>query len=252
MGATMFTVVHERQREILTLSSLGVSPASIAQLFMAEALVVALMGAGIGYLVGLSFYRIMPILSLGLEVREKVEVTWSVVATVLVITVTLAGTFLPSKQASLISTPLGLSRWKLAKKESEEDLGAEVHRGEQWTIPMPIRIRTSEADRFMAFAQEMFSRLDDPDQNHIEKIVRKDEMIGGKIIRRLQFRHVFRDGSSFGFFTSRCVLNVGEGAEGYLDVKLLVGGGRDREPLVYITADLIRKLALEWSTKKDK
>jgi len=253
MGATMFTVVHERQREILTLSSLGVSPASIAQLFMAEALVVALMGAGIGYLVGLSFYRIMPILSLGLEVREKVEVTWSVVATLLAIAVTLAGTFLPSKQASLISTPLGLSRWKLTgKEEPEEDLGAEPHLKEQWTIPVPIRIRTSEADRFMIFVQEKFSQLDDPDQDHIEKMMRKDEKIEGKVVRRLQFRHVFRDRSSFGFFTSRCVLNVGEGAEGYLEVELLVGGGRDREALVYFTADLIRKLALEWSTKKDK
>lgn len=99
---------------------------------------------------------------------------------------------------------------------------------EQWTIPIPMRLQPDEADEFMAFVQERFSRLDDPDSDHIERIVRRDEVVNDGIEKRLKFRHVFRDSTSFGFFISNCALIARGENQGPLRVELFVDGTEER------------------------
>lgn len=250
MTVTMFTVVHERRREIVTLSSLGASPANIAQLFMIEAVVIALIGVGIGYLAGLGFYRLLMILSIGLEVRQKVEVGWSVLAVVLVICVSLIGVLLPSKQASLVSTPLGLFKWKLAREDVPIGKGSQtpLSEDEHLTVAMPMKIQFYEAEEFLSFVQERLSRMDYLDGDHVERISRNDKVNGDRV-RRLMFRHVSK-GSGFGFFKSNCTISVKRRSEGSLSVELTVDKWKERESIVYVTADLVRKIVLEWGARK--
>ena len=70
---TMLNSLFERRREINILSSVGLNPAEIASIFAAEASIMGFIAGGLGYLLGLSFYRLMPLLGLTLEVQQKVS-----------------------------------------------------------------------------------------------------------------------------------------------------------------------------------
>ena len=70
---TMLNSLFERRREINILSSVGLNPAEIASIFVAEASIMGFIAGGLGYLLGLSFYRLMPLLGLTLEVQQKVS-----------------------------------------------------------------------------------------------------------------------------------------------------------------------------------
>jgi len=57
IGLSMFANVNERRNEIASLSSIGLNPAHIAALFIAEAMIIGFIGGGLGYLLGASSTR---------------------------------------------------------------------------------------------------------------------------------------------------------------------------------------------------
>ncbi|MEM1557225.1 MAG: FtsX-like permease family protein, partial [Thermoproteota archaeon] len=56
-GSVMLNVVYERQREMRTLTLLGLNPVHIGLIFVAEAIIMGLVGGGVGYVAGLGFQR---------------------------------------------------------------------------------------------------------------------------------------------------------------------------------------------------
>ena len=55
----MMGSVFERQREIFVYGSVGLSPNNVGSLFLAESLVYALIGAGVGYLLGQGVTKVL-------------------------------------------------------------------------------------------------------------------------------------------------------------------------------------------------
>lgn len=110
---TMLGSVYERTREIGIFSSLGLAPVHIASLFVAEALVYAVLGAVVGYLVGQTASKIIVVTgafgALSLNYSSL-----SAVATVIVVMITvLASTAYPARMASRLATPGIDRRWKM-------------------------------------------------------------------------------------------------------------------------------------------
>ncbi len=110
---TMLGAVYERLQEIGIFSSLGLAPMHIAFLFVAEALVYAVLGAVMGYLVGqmvakgVVAFGWFPELSLNYS-----SVAGAGTAVVVMITV-LASTLYPARMAGRLATPGIDRRWKL-------------------------------------------------------------------------------------------------------------------------------------------
>ena len=147
---TMLGSVFERVKEIKTFSSVGLSPSNIAMLFIAEALVYAIIGAVAGYLIGqalskvISVYHILPGLNLNFS-STSAEISIGVV-----IAVVLLSTIFPARKASQVATPSLDSTWKIPEPD-----------GDTWTIMLPFAVTGSQVRGINAFLTEWFKSYEE-------------------------------------------------------------------------------------------
>jgi len=130
----MLATVYERTKEIFTLSSIGVSPFHIGFMFFAESNIYGLLGAIIGYIISMIFFRF----NLFLPV-ETIFTNWSSswVASIvgIVALITSAASIYPVIKASKLANPSLERVWKVSTKPSERE----------WEIPFPFIIENDVA-----------------------------------------------------------------------------------------------------------
>ncbi len=116
---TMLGSVYERTHEIYIYSSLGLAPTHIAFLFIAEAMVYAVVGAVAGYLFGQVMAKILVSMHAmhGLNLNySSVSTVWS---TVIIMATVLLSVVYPARRASDIAMP-GIERsWSLPEPEND-------------------------------------------------------------------------------------------------------------------------------------
>ena len=102
---TMLGSVYERRREIFVYNSVGLSPANVASLFLAESSVYAILGASAGYLLGQVISKILLASGVlaGLNLNYSAGAT--VFVTVLTMGIVLLSTLYPARQAFLAAVP---------------------------------------------------------------------------------------------------------------------------------------------------
>jgi len=102
---TMMGSVYERRREIFVYNSVGLSPGSVSALFLAESTVYAVVGAGLGYLLGQAVSRLFQITGIlgGLTLNYTAGTT--VLVTALTMLIVLLSTVYPARQAFHAATP---------------------------------------------------------------------------------------------------------------------------------------------------
>lgn len=102
---TMLGSVYERRREIFVYNSVGLSPTNVASLFLAESTVYAILGAGIGYLLGQMVARFLLATGTlsGLSLNYSAGTT--VLTTVFTMLLVLLSTIYPARQAFLAAMP---------------------------------------------------------------------------------------------------------------------------------------------------
>jgi hypothetical protein len=111
---TMLGSVYERTREIGIFSSLGLAPIHVASLFVAEALVYAVLGAVCGYLVGQTLSKFVVMWGLFGGALSLNYSSVSAVATIIIVMLTvLASTAYPAQMASRLATPGIDRRWRM-------------------------------------------------------------------------------------------------------------------------------------------
>ncbi len=130
---TMLNSMYERRKEVHILSSVGLNPAQISAIFVAEASIIGLTAGGAGYLAGLGFYKGMGFLSLTLLVRQKVSAFWSIASIGIAMTAVLMGAFAALK-SSVVITPSLMRRWRIDDRGLRNEYGRdlsriEAHRG---------------------------------------------------------------------------------------------------------------------------
>ena len=114
---TMLNSLFERRGEIEILSSVGLNPAQISAVFIAEAFITGFIAGGFGYLIGLGFYKGLSILNIGLLVQQKVSAIWSLAAIGLAISAVFTGAY-AALQNSIVITPSLMRRW-IIKRDKE-------------------------------------------------------------------------------------------------------------------------------------
>ena len=148
---TMLNSMFERRKEIGILSSIGLNPSHIAGIFMAEAAIIGIVGGGVGYLLGLSSYRGLLLLSVLVEVREKVSAVWSFASLGVAVVAVLVGTGI-ALRSSVIITPSALRKWT-----GESNV---VERSGRLEFRMPIRLHEDGVSA-------LFTHLKEVIPNHI-------------------------------------------------------------------------------------
>jgi len=178
----MIGCVYERRREIFTVSTLGFNPRNVASLFIAEGLIVGFIAGGLGYILGLGSYRIMPFLPLQAEVIQKVSINWSLLAVALSIVTTTSGSAIPALKASILTTPSLTRKWELGKVVEKTD--------HYWRIHLPVRIQEEEIYSFFNYLHAELKSFGSTTYYSVENLRYREEKIGEVVERRLNFTFV--------------------------------------------------------------
>jgi len=162
--------VYERKKEIFTMSTLGLTPTHVAAVFVAEGLIISFITGGVGYLIGLGSYQLMPFLASPLEVEQKVSIGWGFVALLFSVAVTLLGVTFPVLKASLLTTPSLARKWRLNESTEKHD--------DYWKIHLPVFIPETNTDLFF---------------NHIVRQLKSYEKSTFQTVKNLSFREKERE-----------------------------------------------------------
>jgi len=141
---TMLGALFERKGEIAIESALGLAPSHIAALFVAEACVLAVMGAVLGYLMGQATaavaYRFAPGMELNYSAFSVVMVSLLAMGMVVLPTID------PAAIASRLSAPAVKRRWEVPASENDE-------------IPLllPFTYRPAEAKAITGYLYDFYA-----------------------------------------------------------------------------------------------
>jgi hypothetical protein len=131
----IFGSVHERMREASTYSALGLAPAHVGGMFLAEVVVYAIVGVVAGYAAGIAAARLFNFAAatggyIGMNYSSS-----SVLASLAIVAaMVLAASLYPFARVSKLVTPSLERRWRVPTKP----------RGDVWEIPLPFTFREEE------------------------------------------------------------------------------------------------------------
>ena len=140
---TMLGSVYERVKEIGIFSSLGLAPNHIAMLFIAEAMVYAILGAVAGYLIGQIASKLIYTFDLLPGLYLNFSSVSAVLATLIVVGVVLLSTIYPARKASEVATPAIERSWKVPDPV-----------GDVWKIGLPFAVTGEQAKGVSSFITE--------------------------------------------------------------------------------------------------
>jgi len=229
--------VYERKKEVNILSSLGLNPGQISLIFIGESLIMGLIGGGMGYLLGLSFYRVMTWLQISVEVSQKVSAFWSLAAISVSMSSVLVGTVFALK-ISVKVTPSLIRRWKIEDQE----------RGvmEPYEIVIPVKVREAEVSKFMEYIVATLNSYVDHDMIRTDRI----EAYGDDPYRKkILFVHRQTDFNFGNFYSINEIVIDREPLDEVFKVKLISTG---ELKWVHDSGTFVRKIVISWSTKKDR
>ncbi len=117
---TMIGSVYERKSEIAVYTSVGLAPAHVAFLFIAEALAFAVISVVVGYLLAQTSSSFLAGTALWSGMTANYSSTAGVAAMLLVIAVVLISAIYPAKVAARIAIPDVNKSWTMPKAEGDE------------------------------------------------------------------------------------------------------------------------------------
>ncbi|MDE2846628.1 MAG: M28 family peptidase [Gemmatimonadota bacterium] len=142
---TMMNAVYERFSEIGVYSAVGLAPAHIGALFMAEAAMYAVIGGMSGYLIGqtvalgITEYQLLAGLTLNYSSLSAVA------STAMVMAVVMLSTIYPARQASQMAVPDVNRQWSFPEPE-----------GDDWRFEFPFTISRKETLGLCAYLKRFF------------------------------------------------------------------------------------------------
>jgi len=230
---TMLNSMYERRREIHILSSVGLNPAQISAIFVAEASILGVAAGGAGYLAGLVLYRAMAFFELALEVHQKISAFWSLASIGIAMTAVIMGA-IAALRGSVIITPSLMRRWRF--EEERETFN------EPWEISVPVKLLPEEVEAFFDFfVRALRAREGDP-VRRASSIRVSTEAEGAS--KRVDF--VYRDTETGQFYT-RNALTVERRADGEVAVRLRTYSDK---VWAHIAGTMVRLIAIEWSAMR--
>jgi hypothetical protein len=229
---TMLNSLYERRGEIEILSSVGLNPAQVSAIFVAEAFITGFIAGGLGYLVGLSLYRGMAYLNIGLQVHQKVSAIWSVASVTLAVSAVLAGAYAALRN-SVVITPSLMRRWKI-----DRDSGGFQ---EAYRIMIPVKLEAEEIEPYIEFIHRRLKGL----ENHPIQVTSSIKLEGAGEGKRITFIYKTAQAAT-GNFYSRNELKITRLPSGEYGATLESLGDPN---WAHVTGSLIRRLTMEYSTK---
>jgi len=231
--------VKEREREIFTYSSVGLSPVGAMLMFIMEFAVYGFIGATVGYFAGWVTSKALRTLGVlpPAFVFNYASISISMIM-VLVLASTLLAAAYPSQLAARIITPSLERKWKIPR----------APRGTMWDIPMPFRVPSEEeALGLLLYLREYYMGAGYEKRFFKVSMDPRVDVDGKKMVFAVRL-YPYDAGTE----QEVNVYMVKERIGGYrlsISLRLLKGaGGVWRGPSQYNFIDDLRKQALLWGT----
>lgn len=236
---TMLNSIFEYRKEVSTLSAIGLNPTDITGLFIAEAAVIGFLGGGLGYLLGISNYKVMSMLSIVVEVRPKVSAVWSFASILISVSAVLVGA-LAALKYSVDITPSTLRRWTI---EGPHAMGT------PWVFDLPFRVQADRLDSLFEyvttrFRRHLLQRSINPDEGEIRF---SSEETPDASTRTIDFHYLLGFQSNVGSLPFQLVAKKGTN-EDTCSFEVICKGS---EEAVKDTVSFIRMAIVEWSSDQN-
>jgi hypothetical protein len=147
---TMLGSVFERIKEIHIFSSIGLAPSHIGMLFIAEAMVYAILGSVAGYLLGQFTSKILVWTHWLPDLYLNFSSVSAVMTTLIVVGVVLLSTLYPARKASEVATPAIDRTWRVPEPD-----------GDHWIVPLPFAVTGEQASGLNSFLGEWFAAYEE-------------------------------------------------------------------------------------------
>lgn len=230
---TMLNSLYERRKEIEILSSVGLNPAQVSSIFVAEAAITGFIAGGLGYLIGLGFYKGLALLNIGLQVHQKVSAIWSLASIGLAISAVVTGAF-AALQNSVVITPSLMRRWKIDRTTGGFQ--------DPWKMDMPIKLEQAEVNNYLDFVELHLRDLMDHTTHmtsSIKRVEKGDEKIIEFVYKSVQ--------TTTGNFYTKNTLRVFPKENGEYGAILNSFG---ESTWVHVVGSLIRRISMDYSTER--
>ena len=235
---TMLNSLYERRKEILIYSSIGINPSQIAGIFLAEAGVIGIVGGGLGYLLGLCWYRILSLIGASLQVKQKISALWTLAAMAVSLTAVLVGG-LTALKGSVVITPSLRRKWRVDSSS--------YRIAEPFKLTLPILVFKEEVDEFVDFfLEELRSHVDDCE--HIYILGERREGVDKLFSWEIEFFYTY-GGQMSPVHTRNKLLLRKERGKDYYEAVLLSDGIPEA---VQRTASFVRRILLKWNVRRGK
>jgi hypothetical protein len=116
---TMRGSVYERREEIYVYNAVGIAPNHVFFIFMAEALVYAVVGAMLGYLLSQATGRALTALGLTGGLNMDYSSIETIYASLAIVASVLLSTVLPARDAARLASPAETRRWDIPTAETD-------------------------------------------------------------------------------------------------------------------------------------
>lgn len=241
----MANTIYERRKEVATLTSIGLNPTQVSLLFGAEAVVIGIIGGGIGYLTGLSSYRFMAILGAGIDVRQKISFQWCLASIGISMSAVLIGTFV-ALRSSVAITPSSLLRWSRGEKSKGTSTTLEFQ--------MPVRLLEEGVSSLFSYLKHNVSQYIQSTQPRLDiefikdRIYEDEKQVASTYVRRIVFNYFLGRSDPMFYSPFSLVAEKKEGEETY-SVKLVCSNLE--EETVERRVTFIRMLIVSWEAEKN-
>jgi ABC-type lipoprotein release transport system permease subunit len=237
---TMLNSIFEYRKEVSTLSAIGLNPTDITGLFIAEAAIIGVLGGGLGYLMGISNYKVMSMLSIIVEVRPKVSAVWSFAALFVSVSAVLVGA-LAALKYSVDITPSTLRRWTFGESPAM---------GKPWVFNIPFQVQADRLESLFEyviarFRRHLLMRGINEDEGHIQFT---SEDAPDASTRIIDFRYLLGNRSNIGSSPFQLVAKKGKNEDAYFFEVICKGS----DETVKDTVSFLRMTIIEWSSDQNR
>jgi len=255
VGSVMLNSIYERRKEIRTLSMLGLNPTHIGLIFVAEAVVLGMVGGSLGYIFGLGFYRIMVLLGQDLMVREKLEWWWSAIGFALAMITSILSSIRPAILAVSTYTPSKIRKVKRSEEETQarkEEIFKTYHARE---LSMPIKVPLNEILFFISFCLDRLGDLRSGIMEKVENIEETPEIenVKGELVKTIKFEYSF---TVYGKEqrTKNTLILTKSPDENYYRVRLVSEPAVPGLPesIIERTVDFVHGIIIDWAKEKKR
>jgi ABC-type lipoprotein release transport system permease subunit len=229
---TMMNALQERRREINIMSSVGLNPSHIACVFVSEASITGFIAGGVGYLAGLSLYRVLAFMGLAFEVEQKVSALWSLASIGLAVSAVLVGAVVALRN-SVVITPSLTRKWIMPEREMKD---------KPHEILIPVKLTESQIDEFSDYVFNHLKAL----ENELDYLTSNIKLVSEDHKRFITFIYKSISAGPGMLFTQNTLV-VEPNANNEYIVKLYITGESD---WARKSGTMVRKQAIKWSNSK--